>query len=964
MSSVRARSLLKFVSRQGHRIFLHGLLTIGIGVLTARAQDQGGWKIVGQIGGATQAIAVQGSYAYAGVGMRLVVLDVSNPSDLREVGVTPPFPHLVEDIAVSGTLAYVAAGGAGLRVVDVSNPALPTEIGALDSRGYAQGVTVAGTIAYLADGPYGLRLVDISKPSQPVEVGSAYPMNYAFDVAVQGHYAYIAAAGAGLLIADITDAAHPREVFQLSTPGYAVGVTLVKDTAYVADAWKGIQIVSVAAPDRPERIGSVQTAGWAFDIAVSGAAGYVADALGGLQILDVSEPSHPRTVGAFLPDGRTDCKKAAVSGDVVYVADLGKGIRAVRVSDPNKPVQVATYGPVPYAQDVAVSGNLALVAAAWGGVRIVDVSDPARPREVATYDVKVEADRIAVSGAMACVRAGTDVGETDDARLRVLDVSNPTKPAALGSFAYSQPVIQDLSIEDGILYATDEFGLAAISIRDPGNPSQLGYTSVNGAWGLAVDSHRAYVASTHRGLNILDVSQQGDPKLLGSLQFTTGNGQARDVAVAGNLAYVAVHGYGLHIVNVADPAHPSIVGSSGLEPTGALAVAVTGNSAFIASGEGGVRAFDVTHPDSPLFAGWIDTAGYAFVVAARGDHVYVADGPGGLLVLERGTVNAAEVGRLDARSSKSTPARFSTVPFPQESYRHGAESLQPLTAQHRDPEVESQDRRPGERAVPVDLPRSANALASACLVKTTSDSGEGSLASCIQSAASGSTITFDLSVFPPARPATISVRNALPELQQGNVTIDGSDAGVILDGTNAPQNASGLAISSSGNIVRGLQIVNFQNMGIGFNHFARNNTIGGDRGIGAGPTGQGCVISGNGSGINFFGAGVSGNVIEGNLIGTDAEGMRAMPNRAFGLFVMDSSQNRIGGASPGRSNVISGNPTGIDIQRFYASGNQVTGNIIGLALDGKTSLGNQYGVTVQLGASANRIEKNVISANA
>jgi hypothetical protein len=350
----------------------------------------------------------------------------------------------------------------------------------------------------------------------------------------------------------------------------------------------------------------------------------------------------------------------------------------------------------------------------------------------------------------------------------------------------------------------------------------------------------------------------------------------------------------------------------------------------------------VTHPDSPRFAGWIDTPGSAFVVAAQGDRVYVAAGPGGLLVLERGVAAAA------------VPRPFSAAPFPRhESYRRGAGSLPPLTAQDRSPEAASQNR-----------PRSATAFASACLVRTTADSGEGSLYSCIQSAASGSVITFDPSVFPPSHPATIFVRNGLPALGQGNITIDGSDAGVILDGTNAPKNASGLNISSTGNVVRGLQIVNFQNAGIAFNNLAKNNTIGGDRTIGKGPTGQGCVISGNGFGINLFGAGVSGNVFEGNLIGTDAEGMRAVPNGTFGLFVMDSSQNRIGGASPGRSNVISGNPTGVDIQRFHASGNQVTGNIIGLALDGKTPLGNQYGVTVQLGASGNRIEKNVISANA
>jgi len=80
------------------------------------------WQVVGQIGGPTQDVAVQGDYAYVGVGLRLVVLDVTNPVMPTEVGSTTPFPYFVEDIVVSGTRAYVAAGGAGLRVVDVSDP--------------------------------------------------------------------------------------------------------------------------------------------------------------------------------------------------------------------------------------------------------------------------------------------------------------------------------------------------------------------------------------------------------------------------------------------------------------------------------------------------------------------------------------------------------------------------------------------------------------------------------------------------------------------------------------------------------------------------------------------------------------------------------------------------------------------------------------------------------------------------
>jgi len=66
---------------------------------------ESGWRMVGQVGGATQAIAVQGNHAYVGVGLRLVVLDVSDPAELREVGASQPFPHFVEDVVVRGTLA-------------------------------------------------------------------------------------------------------------------------------------------------------------------------------------------------------------------------------------------------------------------------------------------------------------------------------------------------------------------------------------------------------------------------------------------------------------------------------------------------------------------------------------------------------------------------------------------------------------------------------------------------------------------------------------------------------------------------------------------------------------------------------------------------------------------------------------------------------------------------------------------
>ncbi|NIN64895.1 MAG: hypothetical protein GTO63_09375 [Anaerolineae bacterium] len=132
------------------------------------------------------------------------------------------------------------------------------------------------------------------------------------------------------------------------------------------------------------------------------------------------------------------------------------------------------------------------------------------------------------------------------------------------------------------------------------------------------------------------------------------------------------------------------------------------------------------------------------------------------------------------------------------------------------------------------------------VVTSSADSGPGSFREALTQAPAGTHITFDAGVFPPDSPATVFVLSPLPELTQGQVTIDASDAGVILDGSQMPLGewGSGLTISSSGNVIRGLQILHFPAGGLSIERGAQHNFIGGDRTKGAGPTGQGNVISG------------------------------------------------------------------------------------------------------------------------
>ena len=224
---------------------------------------------------------------------------------------------------------------------------------------------------------------------------------------------------------------------------------------------------------------------------------------------------------------------------------------------------------------------------------------------------------------------------------------------------------------------------------------------------------------------------------------------------------------------------------------------------------------------------------------------------------------------------------------------------------------------------------SARRLSKTIIVTSAADSGPGTLRQALLDAQSGDTITFDPTVFPPATPITIFLNtmdgdSALPVIHQGGLTIDASNAGVILDGSEIQGDwVIGLVISSDWNTIRGLQIVNFTGSGIAL-CTASHNTIGGDRNIGTGPIGQGNLSSKNGNGIDVCDQGYF-NTIIGNIVGTDPTGTLDWGNRQDGIWIENGLTNNI----IGPDNIAAYNGyAGILIQGPDALGNTITQNSI------------------------------------
>jgi titin len=159
------------------------------------------------------------------------------------------------------------------------------------------------------------------------------------------------------------------------------------------------------------------------------------------------------------------------------------------------------------------------------------------------------------------------------------------------------------------------------------------------------------------------------------------------------------------------------------------------------------------------------------------------------------------------------------------------------------------------------------------------------------------------------------------------------------------------------------------------------NRIGTD-GNGVGDTAERNVIAASLShGLFILNAGTDGNVVAGNLIGTDATGSAPLGNLTGVLIFGGAGANRIGtdGDAQGdeaERNVISANrSSGVRIFDEGTDENVVAGNYIGVDVTGSNPLRNgQHGVSISGGAKFNRIgtnddviaddaERNIISAN-
>jgi len=124
------------------------------------------------VGGEARALAVKDGHAYVAAGAAgLVIVDVRKPKSPTVVGhVLPKTTDMARGISMYESYALLCLGDSGLVVVDVSDPASPREVGRFDPEPALNRVAVSGQQLFAANDADGVAILDISKPGKPTQV--------------------------------------------------------------------------------------------------------------------------------------------------------------------------------------------------------------------------------------------------------------------------------------------------------------------------------------------------------------------------------------------------------------------------------------------------------------------------------------------------------------------------------------------------------------------------------------------------------------------------------------------------------------------------------------------------------------------------------------------------------------------------------------------------------------------------
>lgn len=523
--------------------------------------------------GQATSICVKGDYAYLGNEYTLRVLDVSDPSNPFEIGSLPGLPGYLWDLTASGNYVYTAEEN-GVSIIDISNPSSPNLAGRFDnvSFGKSLGIAVKDNYAYVGiDSSFFpstgyLLVLDVSNPSDPQLAGSLY----------------------------------------FNGDGQIYSVDIQGDYAYLTTSWSWAPVVDISDPFNPVRVADITGSSWNYNIKASGNLAFISAHMS-YWVADISDPTNPITLALVEPpDIATNITDVGISGQYAYVTSFNSGLRIHDITIPHHPVEVgytglSGMGLLSPAFAVAMDEQNAYVAMICGGLRIVNIADPANPIEVGSYtgSHSLIIWNVRVRDTLAFLAKGE---WTEPGGLVILNIANPTAPQEVSYFSIGSGDAWDVEISGNYAFLVSAEGLHSIDISNPAIPIEVDFipSPYSPDRGIQISGNYAYIAGgdySNIFFQIVDISNP-DSLIEKSTLWLDGHGiSAYGVAVEDTMAYVVAGPISrLVVISVANPDSAYVIGYIDVPDDEPHGVAAKNGLAYVAAWNGGVQIYEAFSP--------------------------------------------------------------------------------------------------------------------------------------------------------------------------------------------------------------------------------------------------------------------------------------------------------------------------------------------------------------------------------
>jgi hypothetical protein len=284
----------------------------------------------------------------------------------------------------TGQTLYVATGSYGLAVVDASKFNQPVVLGQVQLPGNSVDVAFAPglNLAVVAAGEAGVHLVDVSNPAQPTLQQTIAPPSGAQAVRVYDGLAYVAS-GTDIVSIDLASGEALQTLF---AGGTTTGLAREGATLYSMDSANTLHVIDISGSTMVAR-GSLSLPAAGGPLVVGNGIAYVAATshfqTGGFTTVDVTNPDSPRVLGAansgpitfpataIIPNGSGQGlllgQALLPAGTFIGVADL------MDLSDPTSTTAFVTQFGLPNVPNAAaIADGIGYVADGSAGLQVVN----------------------------------------------------------------------------------------------------------------------------------------------------------------------------------------------------------------------------------------------------------------------------------------------------------------------------------------------------------------------------------------------------------------------------------------------------------------------------------------------------------------------------------------------------------------------------------------------------------------